>query len=270
MAHFAEGAPRWVDGVLPDLEAGKRFYGELLGWTFGPSEAGYGSYAQAFRGGEYVAALAPKPDGRMPTVWNVYVAARDAVSTASRTRAAGGRVITDPLRIGAFGTTLTGVDPSGAVFAVWQPGRHDGFERQGVPGTYGWTELYTREPRLVDPFYQSVFGYGMMPATELGDADFTLWVPRGEPVEPDHAVGGRAVIGDRSPAELPSHFLIYFVVDDCDEAMRTAARLGGRTLHPAEDTPYGRFAILMDNQGASFAVIGGEAGGTEETANRPE
>lgn len=34
MAAFARSAPCWVDVQLPDLEAGKRFYGELFGWTF--------------------------------------------------------------------------------------------------------------------------------------------------------------------------------------------------------------------------------------------
>ena len=40
MAAFAEGEPCWVDVSLPDVEAGKRFYGELFGWTFGRTGRG--------------------------------------------------------------------------------------------------------------------------------------------------------------------------------------------------------------------------------------
>lgn len=33
-AAFPEGVPCWVDAQLADVAAGKRFYGELFGWTF--------------------------------------------------------------------------------------------------------------------------------------------------------------------------------------------------------------------------------------------
>ncbi|MFD6948468.1 VOC family protein, partial [Streptomyces roseolus] len=32
-------------------------------------------------------------------------------------------------------------------------------------------------------------------------------------------------------------------------------RLGGRVAEPPVDTPYGRIAVLHDNQGARFAVL---------------
>src|SRR5882762_3190233 len=60
---YGEGVPCWVDAQLPDVEAGKRFYGELFGWTF---EESYGGSEWARRDGEPVAALAHKTDGRMP------------------------------------------------------------------------------------------------------------------------------------------------------------------------------------------------------------
>src|SRR5258707_15762792 len=66
---FPEGVPCWVDAQLPDVEAGKRFYGELFGWTFAE---GYGPSGLAHLHGEPLAALTPQRDGRMPTVWTVY------------------------------------------------------------------------------------------------------------------------------------------------------------------------------------------------------
>ncbi|GAA3058425.1 hypothetical protein GCM10020000_46470 [Streptomyces olivoverticillatus] len=55
-----EGMPCWADAMLPDVEAGKRFYGELFGWTFEDSGGEYGHYTQAFHDGKNVAALAPQ------------------------------------------------------------------------------------------------------------------------------------------------------------------------------------------------------------------
>ncbi|MGY0059292.1 VOC family protein [Streptomyces sp. LZ34] len=294
MTAFAEGVPCWADAMLPDLEAGKRFYGELFDWTFGAGEAHYGHYTQAFHDGRNVAALAPKPDGRLPTVWNIYFAAQDAAATAARIRAAGGRLITEPMRIGDFGVVVTAADPGGAVFGVWQAGSHPGFEEHGTPGSYGWTELRTRDPERVDAFYRAVFGYGTVrpgkgsgrqpgegkePGGQQGGqaheeagadgpqggADVVFWTPRGKPAEPEHAIGARTTMGDRFPAEMPAHFLAYFVVANCDQVARTAHALGGRLLNDPEDTPYGRFAVLADNQGAHFAVVDTSAAGASRT-----
>ncbi|WP_413800844.1 VOC family protein [Streptomyces iranensis] len=325
MAAFAEGVPCWADVLLSDLAAGRRFYGELFGWTFQEIATEYGTFTRALLGGKDVAGLVPKPDGRMPTVWNIYFAAQDAAATAVRIREAGGRVITPPVWIDEFCVMATAADPGGAVFGVWQAGSHTGFARRGTPGSYGWAEVHTRQPRAVDAFYRAVFGYGMTPSApsppppsaapsaappappsvepsvpssaeppaappaspppppsaapstppstppsgvspapssaEGSPADVVLWTPRGEPPDPRHAIGGRVVMGEEYPAVLPAHFLTYFVVADCDQALRTAHRLGGRVLKTAEDTPYGRFAVLADNQGAAFAVIDTSAAG---------
>ncbi len=80
-------------------------------------------------------------------------------------------------------------------------------------------------------------------------------VPEGVEPGPDTAVGGRSVITDAFPAEMPSCFLIYFAVADCGAARRElAVQLGGRVAQPF-DIPYGRMAVLHDDQGAAFAVL---------------
>ncbi|MGK5628527.1 VOC family protein [Streptomyces sp. URMC 123] len=254
MAPYAEGVPCWADAMLPDLEAGKRFYGELFGWTFGESERRHGYYTTALRGPRKVAALMPKQDGRMPTVWGVYFATANIRATVGRIREAGGQVITNPMEVGEFGSLAVAMDPGGAVFGLWQAGTHEGFEVQREPGSYVWTEVYTRAKDSVDAFYREIFGYVGQDAGEDG-FDFAMWSPAGSRPGPDTAVCGRGVIDESFPEAMPSHFLVYFAVEDCDEAVRTTLRLGGRTVSEPENTPYGRFAILVDNQGASFAVI---------------
>ncbi|MEV6313704.1 VOC family protein [Streptomyces sp. NPDC051776] len=255
MAAFNEGVPCWVDAMVPDPEAGKRFYGELFGWTFQEGEEKYGYYARAFHDGRGVAALMPKPDGRMPTVWNLYFATRDAEAAAARIEEAGGRIITAPLPVADFGTMVVAADPGGAVFGLWEAGSSAGFEKQGRPVSYAWTELYTHSPERVDPFYETVFGYTTQELDTGGSAPFAVWSPPGRPPGVDSAVAGRAEIDSSFPAEMPAHFLVYFAVAECDEAVRITTRLGGRVILDPEDTPYGRFAVMVDNQGANFAVI---------------
>ncbi|MEU2667727.1 VOC family protein [Streptomyces sp. NPDC007164] len=264
MAAFARSAPCWVDVQLPDLEAGKRFYGELFGWTF---RAGEGPYADAFSDGRLVAALAAKQDGRMPTTWGIYFATDDIAASVARIREAGGQVITEPVRAGRAGALAQAADPGGAVFGLWQAGDREGFQKQNEPGSFCWTEVYTRQKDRVDPFYEKVFGFQATDLEASGPdaartgpddsppAGFRMWSPAGTEPGPDTAVGGRSVITDAFPAEMPSYFLNYFAVEDCNRTAGNAVRLGGRISAPPFDIPYGRMAVLQDDQGAVFAVL---------------
>lgn len=262
MAAFAQSAPCWVDVQLSDLEAGKRFYGELFGWTF---RAGDGPRADALSDGKLVAALAAKQDGRMPTAWGVYFSTDDIAATVARVRAAGGQVITDPVRAGDAGALAQCADPGGAVFGLWQAGERQGFQKQNEPGSFCWTEVYTRQKDRVDAFYEEVFGFlptdlaesGAVgdPGTDESRVDFRMWSLAGTEPGPDTAVGGRSVITDAFPAVMPSYFLNYFTVADCDASAATVERLGGRVSAPPFDIPYGRMAVFQDDQGAVFAVL---------------
>jgi predicted enzyme related to lactoylglutathione lyase len=230
---YAEGVPCWVDAQLPDVAAGRRFYGELFGWTF---EDAYGPSVWAYRDDAPVAALAPKPDGRMPTVWTLHFATPDAAALVGRIRAAGGQVIGNPTPVGDLGTTALAADPQGAVFGLWQPGTHQGFGRRHSPGTFAWAELYTPDTDTANCFYGNLFH----------DALF------GPGATPDF---GRVALTDVFPPEMPAHFLVHFGTEDVEEALGAVRRLGGRLQVPPFDASYGRVAVVTDDQGASFALL---------------
>ncbi|WAU85637.1 VOC family protein [Streptomyces sp. Qhu-G9] len=241
-AAFAEGVPCWIDAQLPDVEAGKRFYGGLFGWTFEPFEgvreadSPYAAAVRADLDGDAVAALVPKRDGRMPTVWTVYFATPDAPDLADRIRKAGGQIITAPVPVGPYGTAGLAADSEGAVFGLWEGGTHPGFGRGHRTGAFGWTELYARDTATADAFYPGLFR----------DALFGPGTIRSF---------GRAHISDVFPAEMPPHFLVHFDVADCEAELGTVTRLGGRVQVPPFGTSYGRVAVVSDNQGASFALL---------------
>ncbi|MFD7134405.1 VOC family protein [Streptomyces sp. NPDC059894] len=228
-----EGVPCWVDAQLPDVDAGRRFYGALFGWTF---ESAYGASVWARLDGEPVAALAPKTDGRMPTVWTVYFATPDAEATARRIRAAGGQLVTAPFPVGGLGTAALAADPEGAVFGLWQPGGHRGFGVRHRPGAFAWAQLYARDTDAVNTFYGHLFH----------DALF------GPGADPDF---GRAPVADVFPEVMPPHFLVHFGVTDCEAALGAVSRLGGRVQAGPFTASYGTVAVVTDNQGASFALL---------------
>lgn len=252
MTAFTEGTPCWADAALPDLAAGRRFYGELFGWTFEDQGEDFGHYTLAFRDGKAAAALMGKPDPAMPTAWSVYFASVDATGAAARIGAAGGQVVFGPDKAGDAGVMVGAVDPGGSVFGVWQAGEHQGFEITEQPGAFCWTDNRTREAAAVDSFYEAVFAYR---AEQVGDGqhfDYKVWSLA---ADPELQIGGRLKLGAQSPGEQPAAFRLYFAVDDCDAAVATVRELGGRVTEEPADSPFGRLATVADDQGAVFTVI---------------
>jgi predicted enzyme related to lactoylglutathione lyase len=273
MAAHAQGTPSWVEAQLPDIEAGRRFYGGLFGWSFDTARH------EALLGGRRVAGIIPKRDGRMPTTWTLYLAATDAGTVAARIKAAGGRMVMEPYPVGPFGIRALASDPGGAVFGVRQAGDENGFTVTGEPGTFCWVEVHTREPAAVDTFYAAVFGWlghpqGLVPPTPSQaqapsqaptpsqapppspSAEYRLWSPPGtRSPGADTAFGGRAVMPAAVPAAFPGHLLVHFAARDCDETCDAATRLGARVVLAPRDTPHGRTAVLDDDQGARFAIL---------------
>ncbi|MGP3773543.1 VOC family protein [Streptomyces sp. SDT5-1] len=221
---FPEGAPCWADARLADVEAGKRFYGDLFGWTF---DEGAGAqrdyYTAAYSEDRGVAALAP---ANLGVQWRLHLAVRDAYATAERVFAAGGHIVAGPLSGGTEATVALARGPEGAAFVLRQPGSHRGFERTGGIGAFCGAELLTPDAALSDSFYGSVFQEGA-----FGDAVRRRVVPEG-----------------------PGRFLLHFGCADAGATAAAAARLGGRVLAGPHPTWCGRAAVIEDDQGAVFAV----------------
>lgn len=109
-------------------------------------------------------------------------------------------MVMDPQPVGPYGTAALAADPGGAVFGLWQPGTHHGFDAQQEPYTYCWSEVYTRARDAVDAFYAKVFGY--VPEDqddpETGIA-YRVWSPPGSAPGSDTAVLGRTLITEAFP-----------------------------------------------------------------------
>ena len=249
MATHPEGAPCWADAMFPDPEAAKSFYGELLGWTFGESAEEYGGYTQAFADGKAAAAFSPMMPGMdAPPAWNLYLSAPDIAATVAKIKEHGGTALMEPMKVGPFGTMVMAQDPSGVYFSLWQPDSHQGFETVNVPGAFCWAEVTTRDAAQADAFFPAVFPYEVERMAD--DAiDFHIWKIGGEPCL------GRFKMTDEFPPEVPPYINVYFVVRDCDEAVATVQRLGGQVHLGPMDSPFGRFASVVDPQGAAFSVI---------------
>jgi predicted enzyme related to lactoylglutathione lyase len=131
-------------------------------------------------------------------------------------------------------------------------------------GKFLWYELMTSDVKAAEVFYTKVVGWN---ARDAGMAEpYTLFtLGKGDDAVP---VGGlMGTPPEAKAAGAPPHWTGYIGVEDVDAMARRVGELGGKTYVPPTDIPnVGRFAILSDPQGATFALF---KPGSEPAANPP-
>jgi predicted enzyme related to lactoylglutathione lyase len=245
---YPAGTPSWVDHATRDLSASHSFYGNLLGWTAEDQGEEMGHYTLYQKGGRTVAGDMAAMGDEQPCVWTSYISVEDADATVAAAREAGATVYAEPMDVSDIGRMAILADPTGAVFGIWQPRTFIGAELANEPGALTWNELNTRDLDAAKTFYSGVFGWTAHDM-DMGPMSYTEWKLG------DRTIGGMLAMPEQVPAEVPSHWLAYFGVDDTDAAVATATGAGGTLFVPPTDIPAGRFAVLADPDGAMFAVI---------------
>ncbi len=244
------GAPCWVDLMTSDTERSRAFYCELFGWTAEEPAQEFGGYFNFRKNDVRVAGcMASQPSSGMPDAWSVYLAVDDARKTLELATADAGQVVVPAMDVADLGTMAVVTDAGGAAIGIWQPGRHQGFGLFGEAGTPSWFELNTRNYEAAVSFYRDVFGWDTHSVSDTPEFRYTTL---------KHGDNWLAGIMDASgylPEGIPAHWSVYFGVDDTDVALAKITQLGGTTLRPAEDTPYGRLATAADPTGAQFKLV---------------
>lgn len=250
METYVPGTFCWADLGTPDSAAAKRFYTSLFGWSFEDRPIGPESAYTMFKvEGKVVAALYQEPPQQgTPPHWLSYISVESADDTVATARELGGTIIDDAFDVFDVGRMAVIQDPTGGVVALWEPKRHIGAGVVGEVNTLCWNELATNDPFAAGQFFQRLLGW-QAETQQLGTTAYTLF-KRGEA-----SAAGMLQIGpDWGP--VPPHWLVYIAVDDCDASAARARSLGASVrVPPSNIAGVGRFAVLEDPQGASFAII---------------
>ena len=247
----------WHDLSTKDLDASKRFYGEVFNWKFDASDNG--PYTHITAGDEMIGGIRQMDANEpQPPSWLGYVGVDDVAATVATITGAGGKVFMPTTVMENVGTFAVTADPTGAVFAPWKSARPgEDVERVGMPKpfTFCWDELMTTDPSAASAFYQKVFGWTSRPVDMGGGMTYTLLDRPGV----KNAKGDQASAGGmmKSPPEIPfSFWLAYVAVDNADQATDKAKRLGAQvTMQPTDIPNVGRFACWMDPQQAAIAIL---------------
>ena len=246
------GAPCWADLWTSDIEGSRHFYGELFGWEANEPDPQFGGYFIFTRNGVDVAGCMGDMGPMQATdTWKPYLATTDIAATAAAAEAEGAELLGPVMPVGDIGIQAVLNDPTGAHVGAWQALTFAGFTVLDEPGTPSWFELLTRDHAAAVAFYRTVFGWETDVVSDTDEFRYTT--VRG-PGGAGHELAG---VGDASgflPEGVPSHWSIYWHVDDVDAALAAVQSLGGSVVRAGEDTPYGRLAEAADPAGAHFKL----------------
>jgi uncharacterized protein len=249
---YVPGTFSWADLGTIDQPAAKAFYGELFSWEYEDMPVGDGvNYTMARLEGKNVAAIAPQPqqqrEAGAPPAWNSYVTVQSADATVERAKELGGTAHAPAFDVMQAGRMAVLQDPQGAYFMVWEPRQHIGAALVNAPGALSWNELASPDLDAASAFYSGLFDWEITPFEGMPEPYLTI------------SNAGKANGGIRtlSPPGTPPHWLVYFAVENIDEALAKVAELGGSKFAGPIDIQVAKIAIVADPQGAVFALYAG-------------
>ncbi len=243
------GSPCWADLWTSDVDGSRRFYGELFGWEADDPDPQFGGYFVFNLNGVQIAGcMGDMNEMRANDTWKVYFNTDDIEKTVEIARANGAEITAGAMPVGDLGIQAVLADPTGAHHGMWEPKSFQGFTVLDEPGAPSWFELMTRDYEGALSFYRTVYRWETDVVGDSGELRYsTMRNPDGE--------GELAGVMDASgflPEGVPSHWSVYWSVEDVDAAISKVTSLGGSVVIPPRDTPYGRLAQTADPAGAHF------------------
>ena len=115
-------------------------------------------------------------------------------------------------------------------------------------GAFSWNELTTSDTTAARKFYGTLLGW-QFKDMDMGESTYTVINVDGQ------GLGGITGVPPNAQGMAPT-WGGYVTVDDVDKVVARVAGLGGRVLLAPTDIPtVGRFATIMDPQGAMLSLI---------------
>jgi predicted enzyme related to lactoylglutathione lyase len=123
-------------------------------------------------------------------------------------------------------------------------------EATSTAGTFVWNEIGTGDVEACKTFYRSLFDWTTRDMDMGPNGTYTIFQNAGKDVG-----GLYRMNAQQQQMGVAPHWLTYVGVDDVDASAKKAESIGGRVIVPPTDIPNtGRFAVLSDPTGATFAI----------------
>lgn len=242
----------WTDLSTPNPDEARPFYEALFGWSSEEVPGGGGQPYTIFSLNEHqVAGMMIQPPDQQasgfPPIWSSYVAVEDVDASTARARGLGGSVELEPMDVGEAGRMSVVQDPTGGVLCLWEVGEMgSGFYNE--PGAMTWNELATRDAAGAADFYGALLGWEFDKMKTHGTTYRVI-------ENAGRQNGGILQMTDEWPDDLPAHWMVYFAVEDVEEAVERLKELGGAVSVPPTDIEVGVMSVVGDPGGGTFTLF---------------
>jgi len=235
----------WFELMTQDVDKATSFYPETLPWKVQPTEMQDGSVYSMITVGETGVGGVLSPPGKTPTAWVSYVSVENVDATAKAVVSAGGHLHREAFDVPGVGRIQPASDPHGAMFCLFRAESGDPDPVEGL-GSFHWNELWSEDPRASLAFYEQVLGY-THEEMEMPNGAYYVFK------NGDEMRGGML----KAPSsDVPTMWLPYVTVSDCDQALARAKKHGATVVaEPVDAEGVGRFGIFRDPLGGMIGVI---------------
>ena len=239
----------WHDLMTNDVEAAKKFYAAVVGWTFDQQMP---TYTVVLADGIGMGGIMDTPPEmkNMPPVWTGYVFTPDVDATCKEAIKLGGKIYKEAWDIPNVGRMAVVGDLAGAGLMVMQPfpTGQQRTPKPGAVGTVGWNELHAGDLSVAWDFYSKLFGWTKGEAVDMGPMGiYQLFQIGGKDA------GGMMKKMDMTP--MPT-WAYYFNVDGMDAAVARITKAGGKIAMGPHEVPGGNWIVsAQDPQGAFFHLL---------------
>lgn len=251
---YGPGSFMWYELATRDLDAARRYYAALAGWTYDEVDMGPNGTYQVLKAGDtMVGGMMPMAGdawGDLPSHWGYYIDVEDVDAAARRVPELGGRVLHGPADIPEVGRFCLVADPTGAHVYLMTPRQHAAEPPCPAHGRFLWVELTSRDLDRAKDFYVRLLGWKPQDLP-MPTGTYTVFQ------KPDGTnVGGGMAMPAEVPAEASSCWVGYIHVPDVDRTVAEAEAQGGQPLMPVMEVPgVGRFTQIQDPTGAVVAFM---------------
>ncbi len=239
----------WHDLMTSDVEGAKKYYGEVVGWTYSQQMPNYVVTQVDGAGMGGIMDTPPEMKG-MPAVWTGYVYTPDVDTACKQAVQLGGKIYKEAWTVPDVGRMAVIADPTGAGFMIMQPlsTEQRAMPKAGSIGTVGWNELHAGDLNKAWDFYSAMFGWAKGHGHDMGpEGIYQMFQVDGKDL------GGMMKKMDTMP--MPT-WVYYFMVDGMEAAVARITKAGGKVAYGPMEVPGGQWTVHgIDPQGGHFALL---------------
>lgn len=250
----------WTEIATTNIETTKNFYKNVFGWETKNSEVPmegfvYQEYSlpNGIPMGGIFEMQAEMYGGEMPPPHFMnYIAVENIDEMTSKVFDLNGKIVSPPMDIPNVGRFSVVEDLTGAVFSlITLKETYPPSPLSSNPGELTWYELNTKDIEKSKNFYQEFLGWEVNPSEH--NKDYSNISINGV------CFGGMLQITQdwgEGWENIPSHWLNYVAVADCDETVGKIKENGGNIcIDNFVIENVGKMAVASDQAGAVFSII---------------